>query len=178
MSSADEAAVVRGRRSIRWLAFGRLVASTATGFLVFAFPAVAGELVGRVAGVHDGDTLTILVNKRQVRVRLVDIDAPELHQAFGRRSRDSLAGMCAGQEAHVFDQGRDRYKRVLGRVMCGSLIANTEQVQRGMAWVYVHYAPKNSPLYRLESQARMERRGLWSDPHAVPPWNWRHRPKI
>ncbi len=117
-------------------------------FVAFiAGPVIAGELVGRVVNVHDGDTLTVLANERQVRIRLVDIDAPDLHQAFGRRSRESLASMCAGQEAHVSENGKDRYKRVLGRVTCWTLVANTEQVRRGMAWVFVRYAPKNSPLY-------------------------------
>ena len=78
-------------------------------FLVLAAtpPAVArADFDGRVVHIHDGDTLTVLVDRAQIRVRLVDIDAPELHQAFGRRSRDSLAGMCAGQSAHVAEQGK------------------------------------------------------------------------
>lgn len=135
--------------------------------------AFADEIHGRVVRVHDGDTITVLVNMTRVPVRLVEIDAPELKQAFGRRSRESLAGMCAGQQAHVVEQGRDRYKRVLGRVTCGGIDANAEQVRRGMAWVFVRYAAKDSPLYRVQSEARLERRGLWIDPHVVTPWDWR-----
>ena len=115
----------------------------------------------------------MLVDRTQVRVRLVDIDAPELHQAFGRRSRESLASMCAGQSAHVAEQGKDRYRRVLGRVSCGSYEANGEQVRRGFAWVFVRYAPKGSPLYAMETQARAQRVGLWADSRPVPPWQWR-----
>src|SRR5437773_12301983 len=131
------------------------------------------DFTGRVVRVHDGDTLTVLVDHTQVRVRLTDIDAPELGQAFGKRSRQSLADMCAGQVARVADRGKDRYKRTLGHVNCRGLDANTEQVRRGMAWVYVRYAPKNSPLYALESTARSQRVGLWAEPAPVPPWEWR-----
>jgi endonuclease YncB( thermonuclease family) len=143
------------------------------------WPGLVLALEGRVVGVHDGDTLTVLAGNRQFRVRLVDIDAPELKQPFGRRSKESLAGLCAGQQAHVVEQGRDRYQRMLGRVNCGGVEVNTEQVRRGMAWVFVRYAAQNSPLYRLQSEARIERRGLWSEAQSVAPWDWRaaHRAK-
>jgi len=144
--------------------------------VIAAQPAAAlADFIGRVVRVHDGDTLTVLVDHTQVRVRLTDIDAPELGQAFGKRSRQSLADMCAGQVAQVADRGKDRYKRTLGQVNCRGLDANTEQVRRGMAWVYVRYAPKNSPLYQLESTARSQRVGLWAEPAPVPPWEWRSR---
>jgi endonuclease YncB( thermonuclease family) len=102
----------------------------------------------------------------QLRVRLLDIDAPELGQAFGRRSRDSLASMCAGATARVNEQGRDRYGRTLGHVMCGTYDANTERVRRGMAWVFVRYGAKNSPLYAIQNDARIEAFGrMLIQPH-------------
>lgn len=134
--------------------------------------ALAAGVVGRVVNVHDGDTLTLLVDHRQVRVRLVDIDAPELGQAFGKRSRESLAQMCAGQTAVVRDGGRDRYKRMLGRVTCAGIDANAAQVKRGMAWVFDRYVRDRS-LYALQREALTEQRGLWADAHPVPPWDWR-----
>src|SRR5258708_4989878 len=62
------------------------------------------DFTGRVVNVHDGDTLTVLVERTQV---LADIDAPELKQAFGKRSRQSLADMCAGKAADVAERGKD-----------------------------------------------------------------------
>lgn len=152
---------------------GTILLILAMIYFVFLGVAHAADLDGKVVRVHDGDTITLLINQRQVPVRLVEIDAPELKQAFGRRSRESLAGMCAGQLAHVVERGQDRYKRVLGRVTCGGIDANAEQIRRGMAWVFVRYAPKESPLYRIQYEAKLERRGLWSDPQPVAPWDWR-----
>ena len=122
---------------------------------------------------HDGDTLTVLVERRQVKVRLVDIDVPELRQPFGTRSRQSLAEMCFGKIAAVDVRGRDRYKRALGQVTCGGTDANAEQVRRGYAWTYTRYARADSPLYALQMQAQSAHRGLWADPAAVAPWEWR-----
>lgn len=136
----------------------------------------AAEFSGKVVSVHDGDTLTVLVDRRQVKVRLAEIDAPELGQPFGTRSRQSLAGICHQKQATVAPAGRDRYGRTIpGEIACNGVPAGPEQVRRGMAWVFVRYAPKGSPLYGLQTEAQSTRQGLWADPQPVPPWEWRRR---
>jgi endonuclease YncB( thermonuclease family) len=115
----------------------------------------------------------MLVEERQVQVRLDSIDAPELKQAFGQRARQSLAELCAAKTARVIERGVDRYGRTIGRILCDGIEANSEQVKRGMAWVFVRYAPANSPLYALQGEAQGSRRGLWADPQPIAPWEWR-----
>lgn len=145
--------------------------------LVLAAPAAWGEtVVGRVVKVSDGDTLTLLVDRKQVKVRLTEIDAPESRQAFGERARKSLGEMCAGQQATVRSSGRDKYGRVLGRVECQGLDANVEQVRRGMAWVYDRYVTDRS-LYALQNEARAAHVGLWADKTPTAPWAWRAQNK-
>ena len=122
---------------------------------------------------HDGDTLTVLVEHRQMKVRLADIDAPELRQPFGTRSRQSLSELCFGKTAAVDVRTRDRYQRAVAQVTCDGRDANAEQVRRGYAWTYTRFARATSPLYVLQMQAQSEHRGLWSDPTPVPPWDWR-----
>lgn len=100
-------------------------------------------------------------------MRLDAIDAPERGQAFGKRSQQSLAEICAGKGAEVAERGKDCYGRTIGRVTCASIDANAGQVQRGMAWVYVKYAPAGSPLYVLEKDARLRGVGLWADPRRL-----------
>jgi endonuclease YncB( thermonuclease family) len=144
-----------------------------TALLAVAPLAGASEVVGRVVSIQDGDTLTILVSRKQIRVRLTEIDAPERRQPFGTRSRQSLSEICGGRQAQVDDRGKDRYGRTLGQVTCAGVDANTEQVRRGMAWVFERYAPKDSSLYAVEAEARAAKRGLWQDARRVPPWEWR-----
>ena len=123
--------------------------------------------------VHDGDTLTVLIEQRQVKVRLTEIDAPELRQPFGTKSKQSLSELCFGKIAALDVRGEDRYHRALARVTCAGTDANAEQVRRGYAWIYTRYARTDSPLYAIQSAARTEHRGLWADEAPVAPWDWR-----
>jgi endonuclease YncB( thermonuclease family) len=128
---------------------------------------------GLVVSVHDGDTLTVLIGKQQLKVRLAEVDAPELRQPFGQRSRQSLAAICFHETAKVELIARDRYGRSVGKVQCSGKDAGRHQVSSGMAWVYERYAPKDSPLYGVQAEARSARLGLWADAEPIPPWEWR-----
>lgn len=142
--------------------------------LLAALPAGA-DAPARVVAVHDGDTVTVLVDQRQLRVRLTDIDAPELKQPFGKRSKRALSDLCFAKAAELEIRGRDRYGRTLARLRCNRVDANAEQVRRGYAWVYTRYASVNSPLYALQLDAQTARRGLWTDRAPTPPWEWRRQ---
>lgn len=141
--------------------------------LFVALPAAAVELSGIVTEAHDGDTLTLANWQYTYRIRLVDIDAPEMDQPYGKESRTSLFHMCVFKKAIAETAGEDRYGRTLARVTCAGRDVITEQVRRGWAWVFERYAPKNSPLYGVQAEAKAAKRGLWDDPEPVPPWEWR-----
>jgi endonuclease YncB( thermonuclease family) len=53
-------------------------------------------------------------------VRLECIDAPELKQPYGTRSKQTLSNLVFGRIVRVEDHGRDRYGRLLGRVIYAS----------------------------------------------------------
>ena len=70
--------------------------------LLIAFSAPAAEFAGRVVGVHDGDTITVLDASRiQHKIRLAGIDAPELKQAFGSKSKQNLSGLIYNKQVKV-----------------------------------------------------------------------------
>lgn len=65
--------------------------------LVIPALAAAETLNGRVVGITDGDTLTLLASGNlQVRIRLEGIDAPELGQPFGNASKQNLSQLAYG----------------------------------------------------------------------------------
>ncbi|MBP0447337.1 thermonuclease family protein [Roseomonas sp. SSH11] len=138
-------------------------------------PAWAAELLGRVVGLSDGDTLTLLTaERRQVRVRLGEIDTPESRQPYGTRAQQVLSGLVFGENVRVVVQDTDRYGRPVGRVYAGPLDVNAEMVRQGAAWVYRQYS-RDASLLQLEAEAKTARRGLWALPEAerTPPWEWR-----
>jgi endonuclease YncB( thermonuclease family) len=99
-------------------------------------------------------------------------DAPERSQPFGKRSRQSLSDMCAKKRARVSWTEKDRNGRTLGRVWCGGIDTNAEQVRRGMAWVFDRHV-KDRSLYPLQDAAKADRLGLWADAAPIAPWEWR-----
>lgn len=144
--------------------------------LLLALPltCLGDVIVGKVVGISDGDTLTVLDSgNRQYKIRLSAIDAPEKNQPFGVRSKQALSVLCYGKEAKVRPLKEDRYGRTVADVDCGGRNVNEEQIRAGMAWVYRKYAKGYGDLYRLEDEARLGRRGLWADLEPVPPWEFR-----
>lgn len=134
---------------------------------------------GKVVGVHDGDTITVLRSggTASVKVRLDGVDAPETTQPFGSASKAFASDMAFGKGVTVEVMDTDRYGRTVGRVHVGGLSGpslNVASVKAGMAWWYRHYAPKAFELKNAEAEARAAKRGLWSEPGAVAPWDFRH----
>lgn len=157
----------------------RRLATVLGGLILFLPGCFAESLSGRVIGISDGDTLTVLEpNQSSRRIRLAQIDAPEKTQAFGESSKSSLSRLVFGQTVRIEVETQDRYGRTVGTVFLEGLDINLEQVKLGMAWVYRRYA--HDPLYlEAEATARTERKGLWKDPSPKAPWDYRHpeRPK-
>jgi endonuclease YncB( thermonuclease family) len=145
------------------------------------FASFAAEFEGRVVGVADGDTVTLLDStKTQHKTRLQGIDAPESGQAFGQKSKANLSAMVFNRDV-IADCGKtDKYERQVCKVMVGGIDANLEQVKAGMAWRYRKYSGEQSLKDRedyeaAESNAKTQQLGLWSDKNPVPPWEWREQ---
>lgn len=143
--------------------------------------ATAADIVGRVVGVSDGDTITVLVdNHDRLKVRLAGIDAPEKSQPFGSVSKKSLSDQVFGKTVNIESNKKDRYGRFLGRVIFNGTDVCLEQIRSGMAWHYKRYSNEQSESLRreyadAESQARQLKIGLWSEPTPVAPWEFRHQ---
>lgn len=120
--------------------------------LLLATSLHAAEIQGTVVAVSDGDTITVLTPaKKQHKIRLLGIDAPESKQAFGTRSKQSLSDMVFKREVVIEYKTQDLYKRYLGKVLVDGKDANLEQVKAGMAWLYKQYQrdqrPEDRKLY-------------------------------
>ncbi len=146
------------------------------------FNAHAVNLIeGKVVSVADGDTVTVLDDqKTQHKIRLLGIDAPEKSQAFGEKSKQSLHGMVHGKVVQVTYDKRDKYGRIVGKVLLGSQDICHQQIKLGLAWHYKKYQNEQTPEDRdayseSENTARSQNLGLWVDAQPLAPWDFRKK---
>lgn len=150
----------------------------------------AEVMEGRVIGVSDGDTVTVLdEDLKRHKIRLMGIDAPEKAQAYGRRSKQHLSNLVFGKDVLVEWHKRDRYQRIVGKIFVSpaecqgcnkSVDAGLEQIRSGLAWWYRQYAKEQAYEDRLsydaaEAETHARQIGLWRDTDPVPPWEYRHK---
>ena len=144
---------------------------------LFSFSAVClADFTGPVVSVLDGDTIEVLHNTHPERVRLSGIDCPEKGQAFANRAKQAASTFVFGRDVVLQTHGQDKYGRTLTDVFLrDGTNVNHALVKEGWCWWYRKYATGDRVLEGFETEARERRRGLWADPHPVPPWEWRKR---
>lgn len=147
----------------------------ASYFLLFSLSLVAdaSTLFGKVIGIADGDTLTVLASGNiKVRIRLDSIDAPEASQLYGNQSKATLSSLVYGKQVLAVYNKIDRYGRPVATVYLSKSNINLVMVRRGMAWVYRQYA-WNQAYYAQENYARKYKLGLWVQKSPQAPWDYR-----
>jgi micrococcal nuclease len=125
--------------------------------------AQATTLTGQITTtITNGDTIKILTPaKRQIKVRLAEIDTPEKRQPYGKKAKQVLSDKIYRKQVTVMKVAIGGYKRLVGKVYLGDRYINAEMVADGAAWVFRRYS-KNPALLELERQAREEGWGLWA----------------
>jgi len=133
-----------------------------------------GYIEGKVIGITDGDTFSLLLEKDNfdIKIRINAIDCPERKQPYSQKAKQHLSNLIFGKNIKVYYSKKDGYGRVLGTVFVNNVNVNEEMIRSGFAWHYVKYS-KDTELQKIEEIAKANKIGLWSDPHAIPPWEWR-----
>ena len=113
------------------------------------------------------------------RVRLAGIDCPESNQEYGTEATEATKGLAPNQEVRMTAIEIDRYARMVAEVrLLDGRSLNHELVKAGACWWYRKYAPSDTELKRLESEARKQRRGVWITASPIPPWEWRKQYRV
>jgi len=144
--------------------------------LTFIAPAKAWD--GKVVGVSDGDTITVMHNGRGERIRVYGIDAPENSQDFGKRAKQFASNQVFGEIVTIEPIDVDRYGRTVSIVVYGrGQNLSEELIKAGYAWVYRKYCTLRfcGEWQGLEHDARIEGVGLWSQSQPIPPWIFRKK---
>jgi len=142
-----------------------------------------GTITGKVIGISDGDTITILNDKQeQIKIRLAGIDCPEKSQAFGNRAKTTLSSKVFSQNVKVETRDKDKYGRTLGVVKVGDEDINEFMIAQGVAWHFKKYAntqpqEEANRYAKAQETASQNKRGLWIQDNPMPPWEFREQQK-
>ena len=141
------------------------------------FPCFAHAFSGKVVGVANGDTITVLRDKEQVRIRLYGIDCPEKGQAFSKKAKQFTSEMVFGKVVEVGAITVDHYGRTVSLVYVEGKGVCDELIRAGLAWVYYLYCnlPICAEWKNLEAEAKEAKRGIWSEHDPIPPWEFRRQ---
>ena len=151
----------------RYFSFALFVAS-------FTVEANLEAQSAEVLDIEDGDSITVRINQTNYRIRLAEIDAPEMDQAWGEESKSALQEKLGNEEVALEIIDVDRYSRLVARVFLNGRQINREMVEEGHAWVYLEYL-RDETLLDPEGKAKKKKLGLWASEAAVAPWLWRKR---
>ena len=112
----------------------------ALSVFVLALSASAQTFTAKVVGVHDGDTITVYDGREQTRIRLDGIDCPELGADFSQRAKQFTSGLVFGKQVRIEGKERDRYERLVARVLVNGTDVSVALVEAGLAWHYKQYS--------------------------------------
>lgn len=127
-----------------------------------------------VVKVHDGDTITVVSHGVSQRIRLAGIDCPESDQPYGVDATEAAKVLALNKDVTVTPFTTDRYGRTVAEVTLQDGRSLTHDlVKTGACWWYRKYAPGDTVLEGLETEARTQRLGVWATEHPIPPCEWR-----
>ena len=136
-------------------------------------------LPGKVIRVVDGDTVYVLDSKKkQHKIRMAGIDAPEKGQPYSKAATKYLKTLVAGKDVCIEWYKKDRYKRLIGVVLYNNQDVNYQMVLKGYAWHFKKYQKEQKPadrtLYaKAQTNSRLSVIGLWQEPDPIKPGDWR-----
>jgi endonuclease YncB( thermonuclease family) len=148
--------------------------SPAEGLLGLPKAAQAAAITGKIVGVHDGDTVTLLTaEKKQIKIRLEAIDAPETGQEYGQKSKAALSALVFGKNVEARISKEDRYGRSLAWIEADGVSVNRRMVADGWAWQYLEYN-RDPDIAAMQEKAKAARLGIWAAANPpMPPWEFR-----
>lgn len=154
-----------------------IVSILAINFILFVFCSTGLAWIGKVVGISDGDTITVLTeDKQQIKIRLYGVDCPEGHQDFGSRAKQFTSDKVFGKMVDIETFSMDKYGRTIAMVKVNGQNLSQLLIDNGMAWVYDRYChmPVCDSWTKSQGKAKASKNGLWSMSNPVPPWDYRH----
>lgn len=133
--------------------------------------------VKKINSIHDGDTINVInENGKKVKIRFYGIDAPEIKQDYGKKSRDCLVDLLKDKNISYAIEDKDKYGRIVATIYADNININYEMVKKGCAWSYFQYS-KSIRNEFAQLKAKYNKIGLWSQDNPQAPWDYRKENK-
>ncbi len=128
----------------------------------------------KVSYVHDGDTISVRMDGRDEKVRMIGVDTPETIKpnspvecygvAASTYLKKLLTNASVRLEADPINQNRDRYDRLLRYVYTqDDTLVNKAIIEQGYGFAYLSFPFTKAEEFRLaQVDARAQSRGVWS----------------
>ncbi len=139
--------------------------------------ATAHAFAGVVTRVSDGDTVWVAPEgprRQPVKLRLAGLDAPERCQAWGAEAGAALRAKVLHRRVEVATRAMDAHGRAIGTLALDDEDVGAWLVGQGHAWSQ-RWQRRAGPYAQREQEARAAGRGLFADPAALPPREFRRR---
>jgi endonuclease YncB( thermonuclease family) len=151
----------------------------------------SGGQKGVITYVGDGDGANIDVGGSTIKCRLDTFDAPETggspkkwpDQPYSREAENKLKSLIASGEVTVIvskpadtsspPSGKNNYGRSLCKIEVQGKNVDQEMLRSGAAWLRLEYAT-DEKLINLFNTAKTNKVGLFADPNAKAPWDYRN----
>jgi endonuclease YncB( thermonuclease family) len=155
-------------------------------FLALPLSSFAGQF--KVVRVYDGDTIKVTENGKEITIRLVGIDAPEISrkkhlpgQPFCLKAKEYLSTLILNKVVNIKFYGKDESGKSLGEIFAEKVNINIEMINAGLAEVYRGIPAQNLEIatYRdAERKAKETAKGIWElRDQYFSPWDWREMHK-
>ncbi len=162
--------------------FLRLVCVLACVPAALAAAAEAERMQVKVVAIGTASAFAVLDETQKLRrLKLTGVDAPEKRQPFFEQARQLASEYLDASSLTIAVDAVDADARIHGRITVDGRDLGKVLLQEGFAWCDPSDSSQlpgalRSAYAQACEQARAERRGLWRDAHAVPPWEFRKVP--
>lgn len=160
----------------------KIILVSIINLLIIVSSVYAKDYTGKVLSNHDGDTLTVTINDKKEKVRLLGVDTAEMAQGYwGKEAQKFTEKLTKGKEVKLETdiQERDKYGRLLAYVYIDGVSLNEELLKEGYAQLLT-YSPNVKYVDKfkdLQSNARNSNKGIWSSSNGLKesPYEFRHK---
>lgn len=140
--------------------------------LIFPLNVFAKKEEVKLSKCIDGDTISVIINKEEKKVRFLAIDAPEIdtNEAYSIEAKEYTCNLLKSSKKIYLEYDKnsdkeDKYERILAWVWADDILVQKELIKDGYAKIAYLYADYKytSELSKFENVAKENKLNIWKE---------------